>query len=90
MRQPNLSARVHKDSPDTYLKHVAEVISLGTGMPQLFNDEAVVPALEKAGYAYEDALNYAVVGCVELSTHGNALGFSDAAMFNMVKALELT
>ncbi len=90
MRQPNLSARVHKGSPDSYLKHVSEVISLGTGMPQLFNDEAVVPALEKAGYSHEDALNYAIVGCVELSTHGNALGFSDAAMFNMVKALELT
>lgn len=90
MRQPNLSARVHKGSPDSYLKHVAEVIGLGTGMPQLFNDEAVVPALEKAGYSHEDALNYAIVGCVELSTHGNALGFSDAAMFNMVKALELT
>jgi formate C-acetyltransferase len=31
-----------------------------------------------------------VVGCVELSVPGNALGFSDAAMFNMVKVLELT
>ncbi len=34
-------------------------------------------------------MNYAVVGCVELTTHGNNLGWSDAAMFNMVKALEL-
>ena len=31
-----------------------------------------------------------MVGCVELSAHGKALSFSDAAMFNMVKALELT
>lgn len=90
MRQPNLSARVHKNSPHSYLKHVAEVISLGTGMPQLFNDEAVVPALEKAGYSHEDAMNYAIVGCVELSVPGKALGFSDAGMFNLVKALELT
>jgi pyruvate-formate lyase len=29
------------------------------------------------------------VGCVELTTHGKSLGWSDAAMFNMVKALEL-
>lgn len=90
MRQPNLSARVHEGSQESYLHHVAEVISLGTGMPQLFNDEAVIPALEGAGYSREDARNYAVVGCVELSTHGNALGFSDAGMFNMVKCLELT
>ena len=30
-----------------------------------------------------------VVGCVELSPQGNCLGWSDAAMFNLVKALEL-
>ena len=35
-------------------------------------------------------LNYAIVGCVELTTHGNNLGWSDAAMFNLNKALELT
>ena len=38
----------------------------------------------------QDALNYAIVGCVELTTHGNNLGWSDAAMFNLNKALELT
>ena len=90
MRQPNLSARIHKGAPDEYLRFVTEVISLGTGMPQIFNDESVIPALEKAGYSHQDAQNYAIVGCVELSTHGNALGFSDAGMFNLVKALELT
>lgn len=34
-------------------------------------------------------MDYAIVGCVELTTQGNNLGWSDAAMFNMVKALEL-
>jgi formate C-acetyltransferase len=90
MRQPNLSARLHKNSPHEYLRRVAEVISIGTGMPQIVNDESIIPALENAGYSHEDAQNYAVVGCVELSVSGNALGFSDAGMFNMVKALELT
>jgi pyruvate formate-lyase/glycerol dehydratase family glycyl radical enzyme len=90
MRQPNLSARVYEGSSQEYLTHVTEVIALGTGMPQLFNDEAVIPALESAGYSEKDARNYAVVGCVELSTQGNALGFSDAGMFNLVKVLELT
>ncbi len=90
LRQPNLSARIHEHSPDEYVRRVAEVIGLGTGMPQVFGDEAVEKALTNAGYAPEDALNFAVVGCVEISTPGKALGFSDAAMFNMVKALELT
>ena len=59
-------------------------------MPQVFNDEAVVPALMAHGVSHKDAMNYAIVGCVELTTHGNALAWSDAAMFNLLKALELT
>jgi formate C-acetyltransferase len=87
--QPNLSARVHKDSPDAFLTRCAEIIGKGSGMPQLFNDEAVIPALMGQGISEADARNYAIVGCVELTTMGNSLGWSDAAMFNLVKALEL-
>jgi pyruvate formate-lyase/glycerol dehydratase family glycyl radical enzyme len=88
--QPNLSARLHDNSPDELLEECSRVIGLGSGMPQVFNDESIVPALEQVGIEHEDALNYAIVGCVELTTHGNSLGWSDAAMFNMVKVLELT
>ncbi len=87
--QPNLSARLFKGSPDPLIDECSRVIGLGSGMPQIFNDESIIPALEKLGISHKDAVNYAVVGCVELSTHGNTLGWSDAAMFNMVKALEL-
>lgn len=88
--QPNLSCRVHKNSPQEFLETASRVIGMGSGMPQLFNDEAVIPALESHGVSHEDAMNYAIVGCVELTTHGNALAWSDAAMFNLLKALELT
>lgn len=89
LSQPNLSARLHFGSPDEFIDRCATVIGKGSGMPQIFNDEAVIPALSAKGIALDDAVNYAVVGCVELTTHGNALGWSDAAMFNLVKALEL-
>lgn len=87
--QPNLSVRLHKNSPKELLREVTRVIALGGGMPQIFNDESIIPALERQGVEHEDAMDYAVVGCVELTTQGNNLGWSDAAMFNMVKALEL-
>ena len=90
LRQPNLSARLHTNMSDVYLHRVAEVIGLGTGMPQVMGDEAIEQALINAGFSNDDAINFAVVGCVELSTPGKALSFSDSAMFNMVKALELT
>jgi len=88
--QPNLTARLHKKSPDYFLRECTRIISLGTGMPQIVNDESIIPALERSGVSHEDAINYALVGCVELSTEGNFLGWSDAAMFNLVKVLELT
>ena len=87
--QPNLSARLHENTPDELLDECTRVIGLGSGMPQVFNDESVIPALEAHGISHRDAVNYAIVGCVELTTHGNNLGWSDAAMFNLVKALEL-
>ena len=66
------------------------MVAKGSGMPQFFNDRAVIPALEALGVNEKDARNYAIVGCVELTTQGNSLGWSDAAMFNMNKVLELT
>ncbi len=88
--QPNLSVRLHENTPDDLLKAAVKVVSKGSGMPQFFNDKAVIPALEELGVSHSDAMNYAVVGCVELTTQGNNLGWSDAAMFNLNKVLELT
>jgi formate C-acetyltransferase len=90
MTQPNLSIRIHENSPQDFLETAAFVISRGSGMPQVFNDEVIIPGQIQRGISPEDAVNYAVVGCVELSTPGKALGWSDAAMFNMARVLELT
>ncbi len=87
--QPNLSARLHAGTPPELLEECSRVIGTGSGMPQLFNDESIVPALMEQGFAQKDARDYAIVGCVELTTPGNTLGWSDAAMFNLPKALEL-
>ncbi len=88
--QPNLSVRLHRNSPDDFVDYCSFVIGKGSGMPQIFNDESIIPSLENVGISHDDAMNYAVVGCVELTTPGNNLGWSDAAMFNLVKALEMT
>lgn len=90
LTQPNLSIRIHKDSPQDFLLAASSVISKGSGMPQVFNDKVIIPGQINRGITPEDARNYAVVGCVELSTPGKALGWSDASMFNLTRILELT
>lgn len=87
--QPNLSARLHEHTPEEFLLECTRVIGLGSGMPQVFNDESIIPALQAQGISAADAVDYAIVGCVELTTPGNNLGWSDAAMFNLPKCLEL-
>lgn len=89
--QPNLSVRLCEKTSDKLLKAAIKVVSLGSGMPQFFNDKAVIPSMvDDLGIEPKDARNYAIVGCVELTTQGDNLGWSDAAMFNLNKALELT
>ncbi len=90
LTQPNLSLRIHTGSPQRFLEAAGYVISRGSGMPQLFNDDVIIPGQIHRGIVPETAQDYAVVGCVELSTPGMALGWSDASMFNMVRVLELT
>jgi formate C-acetyltransferase len=88
--QPNLSVRLHKNTSKELLKESIKVVARGSGMPQFFNDEAVIPSIIDLGISQKDARDYAIVGCVELTTQGNNLGWSDAAMFNLNKVLELT
>jgi formate C-acetyltransferase len=88
--QPNLSVRLNQNISDKLLNKAIKVVSKGSGMPQFFNDKSIIPALKELGISNQDANNYCIVGCVELTTHGNNLGWSDAAMFNLNKALELT
>jgi formate C-acetyltransferase len=88
--QPNLSVRIHSGSPERFLHAVGYVISKGNGMPQVFNDEAIIPALINRGFKVDDARNYAVIGCVELCIPGKFLGLSNAAMMNMARLFEVS
>lgn len=87
--QPNLGVRVNELIDRPFLLKTAETIRLGTGIPQIFNDEVVVPAFLNRGVSLEDARNYAVVGCVELSIPGKTYGLHDIAMFNLLKVMEI-
>jgi pyruvate formate-lyase/glycerol dehydratase family glycyl radical enzyme len=88
--QPNLGVRVNELIDRPFLLKTAETIRLGTGIPQIFNDEVVVPAFLNRGVSLEDSRDYAVVGCVELSIPGKTYGLHDIAMFNLLKVMELT
>lgn len=57
-----------------------------------FNEIVYMRNAHSAKYfaGFPIGFNIAVGGCVELTTQGNNLGWSDSAMFNLNKVLELT
>lgn len=88
--QPNLGVRVNELMERSFLNKTAETIKLGTGIPQIFNDEVIVPGFLNRGVSLEDSRDYSVVGCVELSIPGKTYGLHDIALFNLLKVMEIT
>ena len=70
MTNPLVTVRLHKHSPDQLLVHACEVLKDGGGMPALFNDEAIAPALERIGIPPADARDYTNDGCWEVIIPG--------------------
>ncbi|MCF8257604.1 MAG: hypothetical protein K9J06_08630 [Flavobacteriales bacterium] len=89
MRQPNFHARIHKDSPRHYLDRIMDNLVRGVNSPALYNDHVIVPSLLRAGYSYQDAMNYSTLGCVELLSAGKTFGSTDAALVNLPICLEM-
>lgn len=88
---PTLSARYHANSPERYLRRCAEIISTGFGMPGLENDEVIIPSLMMRGVKPEDAYEYGMVGCVEVSVPGKwGYRCNGMTFMNMAKILEVT
>jgi len=89
LNQPTLSVRLHKGSPPELLRKAAELVRLGTGHPSLFNDEVVVPALERDGAAIHHARDYSPIGCVGVQVCGRGKGSHNGGYLNTAAALEL-
>ncbi len=87
---PNLTMRIHKNTPDSLWKSAVDTIAAGIGMPVLYNDEVVCPALEKLGITKSDAHEYCMNGCNQIDIFGKShMGLEDGEVC-LAKCLELT
>jgi len=68
--EPNLSTRFWGGTPRPLLEESARLIREGFGMPSLFADETVIPAMMSLGLLKEVARDYASMGCVETAIPG--------------------
>ena len=89
LNQPNFTVRLHKNTPDAFLAKVVESISGGNGMPQILNDELIIPSLLNKGFPLYLARDYIPIGCDELSVAGH-WGRCNGGYVNFAKILEVT
>lgn len=80
---PKINLRVSGSTPKEIYEAGTELTAKGLGFPQYANDDVVIPALEKWGYAPEDARNYTVAACWEFIVPGCGLDINniDAVSF---------
>ena len=89
-RDPSLNARYHyEENTKRYRDRVAEVIVNTRAVPAIHNDVVDIKVLENQGVKTEHARDYAVIGCVELSSAGRSYDASSSIMLNLVSVLEL-
>ena len=67
---PKINLRVSSKTPIEIYEKATELTKVGLGFPQYENDDIVIPALERLGYAKEDAVNYVVAACWEFIIPG--------------------
>jgi formate C-acetyltransferase len=63
-------------------------VKQGGGMPALFNDSAIVPALEDQGTPRADARDYSIVGCVEWGVPRSSFPAAGACFVSLPAALD--
>ncbi|MEG1501473.1 MAG: pyruvate formate lyase family protein, partial [Clostridiales bacterium] len=89
LEQPQISLRWNEKMPDWLWQDALATIQTGTGFPSIFNDDICIAAKQRSGVSYEDALDYGVIGCVEIVVPGKEYCRADAVRVNWGKILEL-
>jgi pyruvate formate-lyase/glycerol dehydratase family glycyl radical enzyme len=70
---PKIGVRLHRSTPPRLLRHVIETIKLGiAGLPEIYNDESVIPGIVRFGVSLEDARDYCHDGCAEITIGGKS------------------
>jgi choline trimethylamine-lyase len=88
--QPSLVVKYNKQkNPESFLLKAIELMALGTGHPQFYNDEAGIKCVMNYGIPFEDAYNWTPIGCKDVNIMGVMGNVRTPAIVNMAGGLEL-
>ncbi|MGL4792014.1 MAG: choline trimethylamine-lyase, partial [Anaerotignaceae bacterium] len=87
--QPSLACRIHKFSPDKYMKKIVDVVRAGMGFPACHFDDAHIKMMLAKGVSIEDARDYCLMGCVEPQKSGRLYQWTSTAYTQWPICIEL-
>ncbi|MFX0069950.1 MAG: pyruvate formate lyase family protein [Candidatus Hermodarchaeota archaeon] len=70
----NFAVRIHKNTPEKLWMKIADLHYHGVSSVSLMNDEICLQSLKNRGFSKEDALDYAITGCVDMCAPGKTGG----------------
>ena len=85
---PKINLRIDRNTPLSLLELGSQLTACGLGFPQYSNDDVVIPALVKKGYALEDARDYSVAACWEFVIPGKAADFVNVGAVSFPYAVD--
>ena len=85
---PKINLRVDRNTPVEIYRLGTRLTAKGLGFPQYANDDIVIPALERWGYAPEDARDYTVAACWEFVIPGCGLDIDNIDAVSFPGALD--
>jgi len=67
---PKISVRINEQTPDEVFETAHRMLLKGINQPDFYADRVIIPAYERIGIPFEDAVQYAQATCEELSLAG--------------------
>ena len=83
-----LAVRISDKAPRQFLLDACATHRVTAGVA-FYNDDVCIRDLMVDGYSLEDARDYSVVGCVELTGTGNNNGYTSGSAAHFVRPLEM-
>ncbi|MCL2666008.1 MAG: hypothetical protein FWE82_10380 [Defluviitaleaceae bacterium] len=87
--QPQMIFRFADGMPEQLLERAFAPLLAGVPQPGFFNDNVTVASLIKAGFSAEDARDYVVCACAELTSAGKSNILSGYLYHNLAKPIEI-
>lgn len=85
---PNVAVRLHPDLPEAFWKRIMRMMTDGSNLIEVFNDEVIISGFVQHGFPIDVSKDYIIAGCVQ-PIPASTYGPNCSAFVNGPKVLEM-